>query len=51
MIINFGDRDAPVPAPGGPWRVEVSTEEPSDGEEYAGIVPGPGAVVLSDAPC
>jgi alpha-glucosidase len=50
VIVNFGDGEASVPAPDAAWRVEVSTEAQADGEPYTGVVPGPGAVVLTDEP-
>jgi alpha-glucosidase len=50
VIVNFGDRDASVPVQGPPWRVEVSSDGQAERERYTGAVPGPGAVVLTDAP-
>jgi alpha-glucosidase len=50
VIVNFGDGEASVPVQGPAWRVEVSSDGRAEREPYAGVVPGPGAVVLTDAP-
>jgi alpha-glucosidase len=50
VIVNFGESDASVPVQGRAWRVEVSSDGRDEREPYAGVVPGPGAVVLTDAP-
>jgi alpha-glucosidase len=49
-IVNFGVSEAAVPVEGPAWRVEVSSDGRAEREPYAGVVPGPGAVVLTDAP-
>jgi alpha-glucosidase len=50
VIVNFGETEASVPVQEGAWRVEVSSHGRDEQEPYAGVVPGPGAVVLTDAP-
>jgi alpha-glucosidase len=50
VVVNFADHEAAVPVQGGAWRVEVSSDGPVDLEPYAGVVHGPGAVVLTEAP-
>ena len=44
------DRDASVAVQGQAWRIEVSSDGRAEGERYDGVVPGPGAVVLTDGP-